>query len=506
MQPIGSNKVSQDKVIVQNQESTEKTKETHRYFKDIENDLKQIFQKYNTTYSFDNLLKLLGKDYTKEKVLSLSDMHLDSLINAVNHAFEAVNIKESTQSQQNTVEISGLTIENFKELTAKEYSKNYKKSDFKDLPESFIKEQFVTLIGKMSDDEKAAKSSYIITEFKDKPQLISAFLGSFKDKTKAAHCADNTDSKLLMQDGYKDAATVVFKYMSVPGTQKFFADYENKVYEYYHKNQSVIDRVYKEKTPIETLSPEEQKIINEYDRLVGIGINLSQSVLCNDNFTQEDKENFIKETNTFFENTFCYQKYLESIANFISENKNLNIDKEKLEKVLNEVSDNKYSEIAEKLPEKNAIDSETGSFKTTDTQIISKAEQKIEAIKEEIALNTPKEKTLPQIERNTKIETPSMKLQNGICSFEVIKDIIIGKTKTQSKAEENDAIESYKLLNSAMQGNLLQASTGKFFNKLIDNTKTSTLKNLIEIGWKGRSFASTKQVKETIEERKDDVA
>ena len=97
MQPIGSNKVSQDKVIVQNQESTEKTKETHRYFKDIENDLKQIFQKYNTTYSFDNLLKLLGKDYTKEKVLSvLREKFKPEFLNRIDETifFKALNLQQ----------------------------------------------------------------------------------------------------------------------------------------------------------------------------------------------------------------------------------------------------------------------------------------------------------------------------------------------------------------------------------------------------------------------------
>ncbi len=90
-------------------------------------------------------------------------------------------------------------------------------------------------------------------------------------------------------------------------------------------------------------------------------------------------------------------------------------------------------------------------------------------------------------------------------SFDAIKDLITGKVKVQTKSEETAVIEGYKLLNTAIQGNLLQRSTGEFFNKLIDNTKTSTLRDLIAVGWKGRSFAITKQVEETIEERKDDV-
>ena len=61
-------------------------------------------------------------------------------------------------------------------------------------------------------------------------------------------------------------------------------------------------------------------------------------------------------------------------------------------------------------------------------------------------------------------------------------------------------------MDAAIQGDMLLNASGKFFNDLVKNTKSSTLENLLAIGWKGKSYDATQKVKDEAEERKDDVA
>lgn len=427
---------------------------------------------------------------------------------------------EKASDKKNNVLTTKLTPENFEQTVVQEYSEiKGKILTLKDVPDAFLIEKFHLLLANMSDDDKCAKSQEILTMFQSRLTLVKEFFNSFKDPKKAQECADNISLYINKLENIDSGVlSEIIKNMSVPGTNKLFKQCKEGTYEFYQKHQELIDKVYKNNLSekerqvlIDSLSNEDKQILEQYCQLTNILLNITQYSLENGNLSQEEKEDLVKDSFNFFKllPSGC-DRFLESFAHIYSDNSNnLNFDKTKLAKLINELSDNKFSETIQKMSEKSAVDSETGMLKNKSEEVVTTSEQKIEAIKQEIALNTQRETSLPQDAHTPEPannEAPLIQAFSGKYSFENIKDIIIGKTKTQCKSEEKAAIEGYKLLNTAMQGNLLQRSTGDFFNKLIDNTKTSTLKELLAVGWKGRSFDITKKVEETIEERKDDVA
>ncbi len=435
---------------------------------------------------------------------------------------EKKNIKENQIAEytpdhkDNTVLTSELTVENFKESMEKEFGCSF--NEIKDY--DAIEERFMQLLKKLSDDEKTEKLMLILTEFNTKPALIKIFFNSFENPEKAQECADKIDLK-TRNSLTKDANSVIIKHMSAPGSKKLLKDCGEIAEKIYNKHKEIIENLFKSGLTEEQRQEEINKLpetvkndILEYCKLAEISLTIVQDAVTNsEKYTSEDSEEIITIANNIYHEQPIYNIFLEKIAKiFSNDSNNLNIDKSKLTELLDKLSDNKFSEEMQKQAEKTSYDQENGGYKTGTEAEFDAAAKKAEELKEAIVSNTPSENDLPKLEprdielkgdSNASLLTP--KLYGDKFSFDAIKDLITGKVKVQTKSEETAVIEGYKLLNTAIQGNLLQRSTGEFFNKLIDNTKTSTLRDLIAVGWKGRSFAITKQVEETIEERKDDV-
>ena len=420
-------------------------------------------------------------------------------------------VQKAADKKESEVLNSKLTPENFKEAMEKEFGDSFDKIT----NTSLIEKRFSEMLMSLSDEDKSAKLSFILSEFQDKPSLVKVFFESFKDKEKAKACADRieyNDYKNLN----KEVQSVIVKHMSVPGTHKLFNEYKDEVYTFYHTHQEVIDKIYKNNLSeeerqklVDNLSEDEKLIINQYCELVQIGVQFTQCALQNNNFSTEDTENLINEANDFFEELPSYNVFLEGIAKVLSDDSvNLNIDKNKLTEMLNNKSENKFSETVQKMAEKTAIDKETGFLKTADAEIVAKSQEKIQEIKNSITEPLEQQpvitKEAPVIAQNQDVVI-NYETLTGSGNTSRLKDVFTGKIKV-SEFLEQAAIKQYKLMDTAMQGNILLDSSGKFFNDLVANTKTSTLENLLSIGWKGRSFDATQKVKEETEERKDDVA
>ena len=409
---------------------------------------------------------------------------------------------------------SELTLENFEKILEKEYKKPFNRI------EANIKEKhFSIILCNMSDEEKAAKLNFILNKFQINQNLIKIFFESFKDKEKAKACADSIDLNTLKDLSF-DVQKEIIKHMSVPGTQKLFNECEDKVYAFYHKHQDIIDKVYKNslseeerQTLIDSLTEDEKSVIKQYCELVQIGINITQGVTGNENLSEEEKEEFITQANNFFKELPSYNLFLEEMAKFISNNPDdLNIDKKKLTEILDKLSENKFSDKVQKLAEKSAIDKDTGMLKTADKETIYLSKERIQEIKQNITDISNPEPIVVEAE-NSKSETNntsdtgtiSYKTITGDDGSDIIKDIFTGKVKV-SEYLEQVAIKQYKLMNTAVQGNILLNATGEFFNDLVQTLETSTFEHLLSIGWKGRSYAATQQVKDEVEKRQDDVA
>ena len=420
-------------------------------------------------------------------------------------------VQEAADKRESEVLNSKLTPENFKDAIEKEFGCSFKKIT----NTSLIEKRFSEMLMSLSDEDKSAKLGFILSEFQDMPSLVKVFFESFKDKEKAKACADSiefSDYKNLS----KEVQSVIVKHMSAPGTHKLFNEYKEEAYTFYHKHHEVIDKIYKnnlseeeQQKLIDSLPENEKSVIQQYCELVQIGVTITQYALQNNNFSPEDTENLINKANSFFKELPSYNVFLEGMAKLLSDGSaNLNIDKNKLTEMLNKMSENKFSETVQKMGEKTAIDKETGLLKTADTETVAKSKEKILLIKESIKEETEPQpviiKEIPEIAQNQDdIINYGMLTDDGNTSL--LKDVFTGKIKV-SEFLAQAAIKQYKLMDTAMQGNILLDSSGKFFNDLVANTKTSTLENLLSIGWKGRSFDATQKVKEEAEERKDDVA
>lgn len=430
-------------------------------------------------------------------------------------------IQEQKQTESNdkksiSKSSAELSLENFDQVVAKEYSDMIKNDCNCNIDKrSFFLARFNELISKMDDNEKSKKFDDVLAKFQSKPYLILAYIRSFKDKNLATECADKTD--IISVEFQKDAESreKIVSFMSKEKIIEYLDKYNKAFKKYYEENKEIVDRVLNKISKGQALEGDEIKTKNDLQQYSELAAVLQTGIAENTNLSEDEQKDAQKKLNEIIKQypTTFYNLYTQSLAEFVSNYQDsLSIDKEKLTEILDKATDNKYSEAVQKLSEKTAVDSETGMLKNKPEEVVASSEEKIEAIKQEIEVNTPKESTLPQVElvsetpKQNYTAVPLLQTLGGIYSFEVLKDVITGKIKNQSKSEEHAAIESYKLLNTAMQGSLLQRSTGEFFNKLIDNTKTSTLKNLLSVGWKGRSVDITNKVKETIDDRKDDVA
>ena len=408
-------------------------------------------------------------------------------------------------NKDNSSLVTGLTLDNFKAAMIKKYAEDNdgKEVEFKDIPNSLIKENFALLLSGLSDKEKSMQASSIITEFKDKSCLIQMFFESFQDKAETTKCADSIDSSMLLKEEYSEILKTITKHMSVPGTNRLFESYEEKFYNYYHTNQELIDKVFKNNVPEESLTEDEQKIINEYKRLAGIGTKIAQASLENENFTPEDSENLINRINDFYKESYFYQEFLENMASFISNSENkLSLSKEKLESLLDKISDSQYSKTAQIVNSKSSLDTETGNFKVPDENIIVAAKQQQSELLQRILKETPNEEgyvvaqTLPDTTFEPVYES------TGFLNFKDLKNIVTSN-QNSTKSEENAALNSYKKMSAANQVLLFTLGIkGTYFEEFLNIAKTPTIQTLNSIGFKADTVANTNKIEDELNEKK----
>ena len=364
---------------------------------------------------------------------------------------------------------------------------------------------FKLLIKNVPDSEKSFLLKTAIEILKSEEAVKSLF-ESFSDNKKRMELADS-----LNFDYLRGINVNIIKEISTYSSPKGYIEYLRIINEkfkvFYDANQEIINRLCNGEEP---RNENEIKIQTELNEYLGLYKGLTLGAACNKNMSAEQKEDAVKKLNDVVKKYPVYDKFVKSLAEYISLHQDsLDIPGNELKEFLNKVTDNKLSEAIKNVNEKSAIDTKTGMFKTTDAEIVALSEQKMNKNKQTIT-----EMSIPQIQKTneeiaeispTETDIIDYKTITGNNGTDIIKDIFTGKIKISDYLEKT-AIKQYKLMDAAIQGDMLLNASGKFFNDLVKNTKSSTLENLLAIGWKGKSYDATQKVKDEAEERKDDVA
>ena len=141
---------------------------------------------------------------------------------------------------------------------------------------------------------------------------------------------------------------------------------------------------------------EHNEISRVYAETAGL---LTAGTAANNNLTEKQQKILLKEISDSQKEYPTYKIYLEAVAHYVnSPEYSHNIAVEKLNKILDEATNNEYSKTVEALKQKSAVD-ENGQYKTKPAETASNSAQRAAEIKHEIAQNTPKEPTLPTVER-----------------------------------------------------------------------------------------------------------
>ena len=428
---------------------------------------------------------------------------------------ETESVSGSVDKNPEKVFNTKLTLKNFKQSIVEMYAENNRDNcKFEDIPSNFVIEQFAKAIESMSDDEKEKNFSFVMNEFKSKPELIAVYIRSIQNKNIATNCAEsiNLDTIAELNQINENAALEIVKHLS-----------KNKLIDYLKQNDENFKSLYNEKGEIinsvldkvqkgESLSKEELEIKKSLDAFIELKSLLEIGAYESECLTETEQADVMKaveQSNKQYP-PLIQDYYVKYLATYVSSHRD-SLDFDKLTRILDITTDNKFSEQLQIISEKSATD-ESGKFKTASEEVIAKSEEKIQAIKQSIEEASTSEPIVAEI-KNSKSETANAS-DTGIVSYEtitgddsagIIKDIFTGKIKV-SEYLEQVAIKKYKLMDTAMQGNILLNATGEFFNDLVKTLETSTFEHLLSVGWKGRSYDATQRVKDEIEERKNDVA
>jgi hypothetical protein len=426
--------------------------------------------------------------------------------------------KESKDNKSLTTE---LTIENFKESVTQEYSDlNGVKCTFDKVKQTFLLEKFKILISTMSDDtEKAKNFPRILQEFQSKPFLVAEYIKSFKDKDLAMQCADSIDFKILKS--FDDLSHIeIVSHMSKENVLKYLKEFNDGFSQYYSEKHEIIEVVLDKISRGEKLVGEEIEVKEALQQFQELRAVIEFGTELNENLSEEDNndiKNKMEQISAQYPPALN-DMYIQSLAEFATKYQDaLGFDKEELTKILDKATDNKFSEAMQKLSEQSSVDAETGMLKNKPQEVAAASKERIEALKQEIVLNTPeKETSLPVVEHNdlqqveipqeTVTGIPLLEALQGINSIKALTDAITGKIKIQSDSEEQEVIKNYKRQNDAMKGQLLKRSKGAISDELIAETDTKTFIDLFAAGWKGKSVFETKKIENLIIERDDDVA
>ena len=428
------------------------------------------------------------------------------------------DIKENDSSAQaNSISTKKLTLDNFKQSVVEEYQNASGESvTFEKLDDSFVINRFKSLIKTMSDEEKEQKFDFVLSNFETKPILIAEFIKSIKDTKLASKCA----AKVTLQQLYElnktniEASLEIAKLLPKDKLIEFIRQNDKEFDKLYTSDTEIVERVLDKIQKGETIKDEKElKIKEQLEKCANARVLFQIAAYESTVLSNEEKEQVkfeLKKGEEKYPSSFK-NLYAKSLADFVSKYKDSLNSYNEYKDELDKITDNKFSEELNKISEKNAVD-ETGNFKTVSEEVIAKSEEKIQAIKQNIEKASASEPIVVET-KNSKSETANTS-DSGIITYEsitgdngtdIIKDIFTGKIKV-SEYLEQVAIKKYKLMDTAMQGNILLNATGEFFNDLVQNLETSTFEHLLSIGWKGRSYDATQKVKNEVEERKNDVA
>ena len=448
---------------------------------------------YNTAISSGKSTEDLKKESQKDITSIVSEQYSKT------HDGKKANINTLSADEKEKY------IKEYFESKLKEYLSN---PNTKDNAYNVLLTDFMILINKTSDSEKKLLLKTAMEVFKSS-DAVSHLLQSFQNDSLRTECADSLDFEYLKEINNKEKTAIVTGYFSKPNFVKYLKEINENFRIFYDANKDVIDRLCCGEKP---QNKEEEKIQSELNKYLNLSAGLTIGASYNKNLTKEEQKEYAKNINDAVKQYPIYNKYLESLAEYVLQKQTAqDIPVDKLKELLNEITDNKFSEELNKLSEKSATD-ETGKFKTASEEVIAKSEEKIQAIKQSIEAASTPEQIFIETKNNKEKTTASSGTNiidyetiSGDDGVNIIKDIFTGKVKV-SEYLEQVAIKKYKLMNTAMQGNILLNATGEFFNDLVQTLETSTFEHLLSIGWKGRSYDATQKVKDEVEERRDNVA
>ena len=473
--------------------------------------IKQINSKYSSdsdSESFKHLAVCLRDAFEKHYDKVTKTLDLNKALKTAQHKLLISNSKLSEEDLKNkpkdiasVISTQYASTHNDEKVDFNKLSTEEKKAYIKEYFESKLKEymakpdmteekaqqllllDFETLVSNTTDDEKHLLLETAAEVFKS-PEAVKLLFDSFEDKNKAIQLADSVSLEYLEHLDSIDSSSSeeIVKHMSAEKIIEYLQKSNESFNEFYQANKEAIDRVIDKVQRGEELSEEEQGIKTKLD---------------------------------------SYEELRNILITGARENVYMSQDaKKKIELKIKEIEDKQPSKLreykefceAEKSAKEKSATDETGKFKTASEEVIDKSKEKIQAIKQSIE-DASNPKPIVAEAKNSKGEsadTSDTSVINydtitGDDGTDIIKDIFTGKIKV-SEYLEQVAIKKYKLMNTAMQGNILLNATGKFFNDLVQNLETSTFEHLLSIGWKGRSFYATEQVKNEVEERKNDVA
>ena len=381
---------------------------------------------------------------------------------------------------------------------------SYQKTNNKEEAQKQLKKDFGLLLANSSDEDKALLLPVALDVINDSTALKLLF-ESCGDKNNTQKLANSVkyDKLETLEDGKR---RIIIAHFSKEFIDKNWNTFTQKFKEFYEANRDAIEELLK-KDPSEQIK---DPLFLKYLEKLQFAADFADGELQNENLDENERCQRAGDINTFMKEHAGYDLFLQKIVDIYNDpNSNFSISKEKFKEIFDTITDNEFSKAVEKT-QGSAIDPKTGGFKkTASADVISEKRENAHFLTQQLYNNNPQEQQIESfaiIKGNNEASTPLNAYNNILSSasnysVSEILDIITGKKDNTTRTEEDNAIESYKLQNIAIQGNLLRSASGKFFNKLLENTKTYTLKLLIAAGWKGNSFTETQKVQETIKER-----
>ena len=444
----------------------------------LNDEFKKLYNKATGTLDFDNTLKTakqnLLTDESGESTEDLNNKPRD-IASVISTQYANTHNGEKVDFNKLSIEEKKTYVKEYFESKLKEYMAKPNMDEAK--AQQLLLLDFKTLVSNTPDDEKHLLLETAAEVFKS-PEAVKLLFDEFEDKNKAIQLADSVSLEYLehLDNIDRSSSEEIVKHMSAEKIIEYLQLHDKDFKDFYASNKEIIDRVIDKVQRGEELSEEEQGIkvkLDSYEELRNILITGAR------------------------ENVYMSQEA-----------------KKKIELKIKDIEDKQPSKLreykqfceAERCAKEKTATDKNGNFKTASSDVIAKSEEKIQVIKQSIQeAPTTEPLVVKKIESSDTSSVINYETLTGDDSADIIKDIFTGKIKV-SEYLEQVAIKKYKLMNTAMQGNILLNATGEFFNDLVQNLETSTFEHLLSIGWKGRSYTATQKVKDEVEERKDDVA